>query len=107
MITICSRVSPFAGHTRARSTGPSLEGHFTPAVEVGWRLTQSAWGHGYASEAARRALTFALDDVELADRLSVHPFDQPRQVRPRPQIPLVSAKADCVDNSTGPDGKWR
>jgi RimJ/RimL family protein N-acetyltransferase len=30
--------------------------HFTPAVEVGWRLGRSAWGRGYASEAARASI---------------------------------------------------
>jgi ribosomal-protein-alanine N-acetyltransferase len=32
--------------------------HFTPAADIGWRLTRSAWGHGYASEAACAALTY-------------------------------------------------
>ena len=41
----------FAGLSRAR-----LRAHFTPCVEVGWRLAYEHWGRGYATEAARLAL---------------------------------------------------
>jgi len=34
-------------------------------VEVAWRLTRAAWGHGYASEAARRVLQFAFEKLPL------------------------------------------
>ncbi len=39
-----------------------------PCVEVGWRLARTAWGRGYASEAARAALgigfgTLGLDEI--------------------------------------------
>lgn len=39
--------------------------HFTPAVEVGWRLDRRFWGQGYAPEAAARAIRFGFEQVGL------------------------------------------
>jgi RimJ/RimL family protein N-acetyltransferase len=36
-------------------------------MEIGWRLARSAWHQGYATEAARRALAVAFDDVGLTE----------------------------------------
>jgi ribosomal-protein-alanine N-acetyltransferase len=44
--------------------------HFTPAVEVGWRLAEPAWGHGYATEAARAALSYGFGPAGLAEIVS-------------------------------------
>ncbi len=44
--------------------------HFTPAVEVGWRLRRSAWGSGYATEAARASLAFGFGELGLAEVVS-------------------------------------
>lgn len=41
-----------------------------PGVEVGWRLARSAWGHGYAPEAAREALAFGFTKVGLEEIVS-------------------------------------
>ncbi|MEU4405968.1 GNAT family N-acetyltransferase [Streptosporangium sp. NPDC023963] len=43
-----------------------FEAPFTPALEVGWRLARHAWGHGYAVEAAGRAVAegFAVAGVD-------------------------------------------
>ena len=43
---------------------------FTPCVEVGWRLARSAWGKGYASEAAREALRFGFETLQLDEIVS-------------------------------------
>ena len=49
---------------------PRFEAHFTPAVEVGWRLVPESWGHGYATEAAREAVRFGFEDAGLAEIVS-------------------------------------
>lgn len=48
----------------------TFEAPFTPAVEVGWRLARSAWGQGYASEAARAALGHGYGTLRLPEVVS-------------------------------------
>jgi len=59
---------PFIGFTGL--SVPSFGAHFTPAIEVGWRLSRDAWGKGYATEAARAALAFGFDELGLAEIVS-------------------------------------
>lgn len=49
---------------------PSFEEHFTPAVEVGWRLAREHWGCGYATEAGRAALAYGFEELGLAEIVS-------------------------------------
>lgn len=46
---------------------PTFEAHFTPCVEIGWRLARSHWGHGYATEAARASLRHGFEVLELEE----------------------------------------
>ena len=43
---------------------------FTPTVEVGWRLARSAWGHGFATEAARAAVVDGFERLGLDEIVS-------------------------------------
>jgi RimJ/RimL family protein N-acetyltransferase len=45
----------------------NFEAPFAPAVEIGWRLARSAWGHGYATEAALATLEFGFEALELRE----------------------------------------
>lgn len=45
----------------------SYQAHFTPAVEVGWRMARRFWGKGYAPEAAGAALQFGFEHLGLAE----------------------------------------
>lgn len=60
----------FAGLAR-----PAFHTHFTPCVEVGWRLARSAWRHGYATEAGRASLAFAFDRLGLDEIVSMAVVD--------------------------------
>ena len=43
-----------------------------PAVEIGWRLSKGFWGRGLATEGAKAALRFGLEDRQLERILSIH-----------------------------------
>jgi ribosomal-protein-alanine N-acetyltransferase len=61
-------VAPFAGFIGLSI--PRFEAHFTPCVEVGWRLAAEHWGRGYATEGARAALAFGFDSLLLDEVVS-------------------------------------
>jgi len=52
--------------------------HFTPAVEIGWRLASDAWGKGYATEAAKAVLTHAFEKLHLQEIVA---FTVPKNFR--------------------------
>lgn len=43
---------------------------FIPCVEIGWRLAYPYWGQGLATEAARGALRFGFEQLQLAEILA-------------------------------------
>ena len=49
---------------------PSFEAHFTPAVEIGWRLSSKRWSQGYATEGAKAVLGYAFRKLQLPEVVS-------------------------------------
>jgi RimJ/RimL family protein N-acetyltransferase len=62
-------VAPFIGFIGLAR--PNFDAHFTPAVEVGWRLDRRHWGHGYAPEGARAAVTHGFEALGLHEIVSM------------------------------------
>ncbi|MEO8364225.1 MAG: GNAT family N-acetyltransferase [Ilumatobacteraceae bacterium] len=58
----------FIGYVGLSSPRPELP--FSPAVEVGWRLSKKYWGKGFATEAARGALRVGFESLELPEIVS-------------------------------------
>src|ERR1022692_355852 len=60
--------SAFAGYTGLAE--PTFSAHFTPCVEIGWRLRREYWGRGIAYAAALTAQTFAFERLMLPELVS-------------------------------------
>jgi RimJ/RimL family protein N-acetyltransferase len=83
---------------------PRFEAHFTPAVEVGWRLARDAWGHGYASEAARAAVAVGFDEVGFDEIVSFTATGNVRSMRVMERIGMTHDPADDFDHPALPEG---
>lgn len=51
----------------------TYEAAFTPATDIGWRLKRSVWGRGFATEAVKRCLQYAFEDLGLQKVISTCP----------------------------------
>ena len=88
-------------HTFAGCVGllvPAFDAHFTPCVEVGWRLPRSAWGQGYATEAGRAALDFAFDRLGLDEVVSMAVERNHRSRRVMERLGMTRRPEDDFDH---------
>ena len=86
---------------------PAFEAQFTPAVEVGWRLSREHWGHGYATEAARAALDFGFDQLGLDEIVSMTATANARSRRVMERLGMTRDPAEDFDHPRVPDGPVR
>ena len=95
-------IAPFAGFVGLAV--PRFEAHFTPCVEIGWRLAAAHWGHGYAIEAARAAVAFGFGSMKLEEIVS---FTVPANHRSRKvmeRLGMTHSPNDDFDHPALPQG---
>jgi RimJ/RimL family protein N-acetyltransferase len=77
---------------------PRFEAHFTPAVEVGWRLAREHWGNGYASEGARAAIGFGFDELGIDEIVSFTTVGNDRSRRVMERLGMTHDAADDFEH---------
>ena len=97
-----SGVEPFVGYVGLSE--PGWHSHFTPCVEIGWRLCFHAWGQGYAREAAEAALRFGFETAGLQEIVSFTVPANERSWRLMERLGMHRSPADDFDHPNLPPG---
>lgn len=73
-------------------------------VEIGWRLARSAWGRGYATEAARAVLGHGFDTLGLPEILAITTAGNLRSQAVMRRLGMTHDPAEDFDDPTVPEG---
>ncbi len=83
------------------------EAHFTPAVEIAWRVARRHWGRGYATEAAEAALDYGFRELGLEQIVAVTVPANQRSRRVMERLGMTRDPADDFDHPNLPEGPLR
>lgn len=97
-----SGVVPFAGFIGLSI--PSFETHFTPCVEIGWRLARAHWNQGYATEGAAAALRYGFGTLQLPEVVAFTAPGNARSRRVMEKIGMRYNPAEDFDHPSIPAG---
>jgi ribosomal-protein-alanine N-acetyltransferase len=79
---------------------PRFSAHFTPCVEIGWRLSAACWGQGLATEGAREIVRQAFGVHGLEELVS---FTVPANVRSRRVMEKLGMTRNAPDDFDHPN----
>lgn len=83
---------------------PGFEAHFTPCVEIGWRLAARHWGKGYASEGAAACLDHGFRALGLAEIVSFTVPANEASWKVMQRIGMTRNEADDFEHPALPEG---
>jgi RimJ/RimL family protein N-acetyltransferase len=78
---------------------PTFEAHFTPCIEIGWRIAYDYWGRGLATEGARAVLATAPGEI-----VSFTTVGNIRSRRVMEKLGMTRHPADDFDHPRIPEG---
>lgn len=97
-------VAPLAGFIGLNI--PRFEAHFTPCVEIGWRLAAEYWGRGLATEGASAVLAFGFEALGLAEIVSLTTEVNLRSRRVMEKLGMTRSPSDDFDHPLLPEQHW-
>lgn len=83
-----------------------FQAHFTPAVEIGWRLAYEYWGNGYATEGAIASLRYGFETLKLDEIVSCTAMQNKRSANVMKKIGMIHNSEDDFDHPRIPEGHW-
>nr|WP_309691547.1 GNAT family N-acetyltransferase [Armatimonas sp.] len=83
---------------------PRFSAHFTPCVEIGWRLACEHWGYGYATEGAKAALGYGFNTIKLPEIVAMTAVGNQRSRRVMEKLGMTHNPADNFDHPLLPVG---
>lgn len=78
--------------------------HFTPAIEIGWRLIADFWGKGYATEGALACLKYGFETLHLNEIVSFTTPANKRSIAVMKRIGMSHDPKDAFDHPKLPEG---
>jgi RimJ/RimL family protein N-acetyltransferase len=80
---------------------PDLDGQ--PEVEIGYRLARSAWGRGYATEAARAVRDYAFETLAIRRLIAMIDPSNTASIRVAEKLGMRYEKNILLEGYTHPD----
>lgn len=95
-------IAPFVGFVGLAV--PRITAHFTPCVEIGWRLAHQVWGQGIAVEAAQAALRYGFEELQLKEIVAYTVPANLRSRRVMEKLGMTHNPDDDFDHPLLPEG---
>jgi RimJ/RimL family protein N-acetyltransferase len=83
---------------------PHFKAHFTPCIEIGWRLAFSHWGMGFAFEAAEKVIQYAFCHLEVLQLVSFTASSNLRSQRLMQRLGFSTSHSEHFDHPALPEG---